>query len=652
MLIQFRRLMLGVFALLLLSPLSIAQSARHPLDDLTKDEYWAVYDVVNASGHLDADTRFISILFHEPEKSAVLAWKPGAAFTREADIVLQRKEKVIEARVDINSRKLESWKEVQGVQSAFPLSEILSMNDTILADKRVKQALAKRGITDLNSVGCAAIPIGFRAFPDQSTNRIGWAECSLLNGSYHVWGRYIAGLEIKVDMANQKILEVHDGEVAPLPGSNDYEETPAIPRPGTRPAVISQPQGPGFEIKDGEVSWQNWHFRFRLDSRVGAVVNLASIEDAGKRRSVLYEGMLSELFVPYMDPTLGWSHRSFVDAGEFYPGGVLQTLREGLDCPANAVYFDGLSSNEKGNPVFKSHQACLFESFSGEVAWRHGDPPEVFGRPARTLVLRSAAVIGNYDYLIDWRFEQEGSIHVAVGATGIIEARQVNLERSSGHGHDSVEQYGQLVAKNTLGVDHDHFFSFRLDLDVDGPQNSFLIHRLVPKTLPADSPRKSIWVNETQIAAHETDAMMNIDFNKPSMWMFINPNVLGPLGHPTGYEIMPGVTAASILSPDDGVQKVGAFSEHQLWVTPYRPNELYAGGTYPNSSTGNDGLATWAKQNRPVENTDIVAWYTMGFHHVPREEDWPVMPTMWHEFVIRPFDFFPQNPTLTLPKEP
>jgi len=649
---RFRRPMIGVFALFLLASFSLAQSARHPLDDLTADEYWAVYDVITASGHLDSDTRFIGILLHEPDKQAVLAWKPGAAFTREADVVLQRKEKVIEARVDISSRKLESWKEVLGAQSAFPLSEILGMNDTILADKRVKQALAKRGVTDLNSVGCAAIPISFRAFPEQATNRIGWAECSLVHGSYHVWGRYISGLEIKVDMANQKVLEVHDDEVAPLPGPNDYEELPAIPRPGTKPAFISQPLGHGFEISDGEVTWQNWHFRFRLDSRVGPVVNLVSIDDGGRRRSVLYEGMLSELFVPYMDPTLGWSHRSFIDAGEFYPGGVLQTLREGLDCPANAMYFDGLSSNEKGNPVFKSHQGCLFESFSGQVAWRHGDPPEVFGRPARTLVLRSAAVIGNYDYLVDWRFEQDGSIRVAVGATGIIEARQVNQEKSNGHSHGSVEQYGQLVAKSTLGVDHDHFFSFRLDLDVDGLQNSLLIHRLVPKALLADSPRKSIWVNEPHIAAHESDAMMNIDFEKPSMWMFINPNVLGPLGHPVGYEIMPGVTAASILSPDDGVQKVGAFSEHQLWVTPYRSNELYAAGTYPNSSTGDDGLAAWAQQNRPIENTDIVAWYTMGFHHVPREEDWPVMPTMWHDFVIRPFHFFSQNPTLTLPKEP
>jgi primary-amine oxidase len=179
-----------------------------------------------------------------------------------------------------------------------------------------------------------------------------------------------------------------------------------------------------------------------------------------------------------------------------------------------------------------------------------------------------------------------------------------------------------------------------------------MVHRLVRKQLPEGSPRKSIWVAEPFIAKNEHDAMMDIHLDKPTMWVFVNPNVKGPLGHAVGYEIMPGVTAASLLDPDDGVQKAGAFSNHQLWVTPYCPDERYAGGTYVIGSKGTDGLATWTKKNRKIENTDIVAWYTLGFHHVPREEDWPVMPTMWHEFTIRPFDFFPQNPVLDLPHVP
>jgi primary-amine oxidase len=55
---------------------------------------------------------------------------------------------------------------------------------------------------------------------------------------------------------------------------------------------------------------------------------------------------------------------------------------------------------------------------------------------------------------------------------------------------------------------------------------------------------------------------------------------------------------------------------------------------------------------RDIEATDIVAWYTIGFHHVRRAEDRPVMPTAWHDFELRPFDCFPQNPAMGLPRTP
>jgi primary-amine oxidase len=638
---------------LFLAPSGNAQNAKHPLDALSTEEYWTVYDVIQASGHIDEDTHYASVLLHEPAKDVVLAWKSGQPVLREADATLMRKGKTIEARVDIAARKLEFWKEVPGVQAPIFVSEILGMSDTILADERVKKALAKRGYTDLNQIECAAVPLGYFAYPEQEGHRIAFADCDLLHGVYHSWGRTIAGLTIEVDLGEKKILQVFDDGVLPFPGGPvNFEEAPEVTRPGTKPGFISQPAGPSFEIKDGEVSWQNWRFRFRLDSRNGVILDLVRVADAGNLRSVMYEGMISELFVPYMDETRNWSTRVFIDNGEFFPGGTLQTMREGVDCPSNGVYFDGISTNEKGFPVLHPRQACLFEKFDGDIAWRHGDDVGVWGRPTRSLVLRSAALIGNYDYIFDWIFSQDGSIHVAAGATGIIETRPVAEETVGGMHSEETEKYGHLVAKNVLGVNHDHFFSYRLDLDVDGQNNSFMIHRLVQKKLPEGSPRKSIWVADASIAKTERDAMMDIHLDKPSMWIFINPNVKGPIGHPTAYEIMPGVTAASLMDPEDGVQKAGGFSNHQLWVTPYRPDERWAAGPYVIGSKGTDGLAAWAKENRKIENTDIVAWYTMGFHHVPRQEDWPVMPMMWHEFTIRPFDFFPQNPVLDLPQVP
>lgn len=603
---------------------------------------------------MDADTHFISVLLHEPDKQVVLAWKPGQSAPREADVTLMRKGVTIEAQVDLVAKELESWKEIPGAQTAIFVSEIEGMSDTILADQRVKAALGKRGITDLNMVECDSVPLAYFAYSEQDSHRIGFVDCSVLHGAYHGWGRTVPGLTVEVDLVERKVLQVIDeGSLPPSPPTN-FEEARESPRPGTKPGIISQPMGPSFEIKDGEVAWQNWRFRFRLDSRNGVILSLVRFDDGGRLRSVLYEGMVSELFVPYMDATRGWSTTMFVDVGEFYPGGILQGLREGVDCPSNAEYFDGISTNEKGAPVLHPGQACLFEKFDGNVAWRHGDENNnVWARPARSLVLRSAAVIGNYDYLLDWEFQQDGTIRGAVGATGIIETRAVAAETvGDAHPANGVESYGHLVAKNTLGVNHDHFFSYRLDLDVDGQNNSFMMHRLVRKELPQGGPRKSIWVAEPCIAANEREGMMDIHLETPSMWLFINPSVKGPLGHPTGYEIMPGATAASLLDPDDGMQKAGAFSTHQLWVTPYQPNERYAAGTYPISSKGNDGLAAWTKANRKIENTDIVAWYTLGFHHITREEDWPVMPTMWHDFLIRPFDFFSQNPVLDLPHVP
>jgi primary-amine oxidase len=633
-----------------------AQGPTHPLEGLKSQEYWTVYEVLQGTGKIDADTFCTSVLLHEPAKDNVLGWKAGEAFAREADVILLRKGVTIEVRVDIAGRKVEWWKERKDVQAATFDTEFLGLGEEMKKDPQLQAALVKHGVKDLTTVLCVPVPIGYFALPEQEGRRLFYGDCFDYHGAFLTWGRPIDGLYFLVDAVERKLVKVIDEGATPVPQSAiNFQEAMGTPRPGTTPISIAQPLGPSFQIKDGEVSWQNWHFRVRLDTRLGPVLNLVRLEDGGRMRSVMYEGSMSELFVPYMDPATSWATRVFVDAGEFYPGGVLRMLRDGVDCPANAEYIDGLASNEHGIPVLLSREACLFERYSGDPAWRHFEDGTVWGRPTRELVLRTAAVIGNYDYMLDWRFEQDGSMRVAVGATGIIETKAAKTkisEKGMGGMPGAADEFGRFVGENTIGVNHDHFFSYRLDMDVDGKNNSFMADRLKKRELPASTHRKSIWVAEPSIAKTERDAMMDIALDKPAMWMFVNPNVRGPLGYPTGYEIMPGITAASLLDAEDGVQKVGAFSSHQLWVTPYRAEELYASGVYPTSGKGDDGLAVWTQANRAIENTDIVAWYTLGFHHVPRAEDWPVMPVMWHDFVIRPFDFFGENPGLGLPGKP
>jgi primary-amine oxidase len=208
--------------------------------------------------------------------------------------------------------------------------------------------------------------------------------------------------------------------------------------------------------------------------------------------------------------------------------------------------------------------------------------------------------------------------------------------------------YGRYVAEHTVAINHDHFLSFRLDLDVDGTKNSFVEDEL--RRARAEGARKSLWVEQPRTLKREHEARLHASMESPALWRVVNPAALGPVGYPVGYELMPGHNAMTLLSPDDYPLRRAGFAAYTLWVTPFAQAERWAGGDYPNQSKGGDGLPAWTKDDRPIENTDIVLWYTLGFHHVVRAEDWPVMPTSWHEFQLRPFDFFARNPALDVPK--
>jgi len=53
-----------------------------------------------------------------------------------------------------------------------------------------------------------------------------------------------------------------------------------------------------------------------------------------------------------------------------------------------------------------------------------------------------------------------------------------------------------------------------------------------------------------------------------------------------------------------------------------------------------------------IADTDVVLWYTFGIAHVPRPEDWPVMPVDTISFWLKPVGFFTRNPALDVPAEP
>ena len=83
-------------------------------------------------------------------------------------------------------------------------------------------------------------------------------------------------------------------------------------------------------------------------------------------------------------------------------------------------------------------------------------------------------------------------------------------------------------------------------------------------------------------------------------------------------------------------------------MTPYSPEERYAAGDYPNQSEPGQGLPAWTS-HCATSRPGLVLWYTMGFHHVPSSEDWPVYNLGWHSVTLTPYNFFDRNPALDLP---
>ena len=299
----------------------------------------------------------------------------------------------------------------------------------------------------------------------------------------------------------------------------------------------------------------------------------------------------------------------------------------------------------------------MFERYIGDPAWRHfevfaqGDTTVVpaEGRPDTELVVRTASVVGNYDYLIDYRFRQNGEIAIKIGATGLDAVQGVASTSMEDSTAAADTDYGTLVAPNLVAPFHDHYFNFRLDFDVDGPVNHPAVLEVVAGEPAPDSPRRSFWTVKRSTPASELEARYTLSAMAPKYFLVTNEAEHTLLGHHPAYMIQRGSVAYGPFDyAADPPMRRNAYIEHTIWNTVHDPTQRYAGGKFPMQSDGSDTLAEWVKADRALQGTDVVTWFTAGFHHLPRAEDWPVMSTAWKAIHFIPYNFFSRNPALTI----
>jgi primary-amine oxidase len=628
-----------------------APTSPHPLSPLTGDEINAARDLALARAANPEGVRFAYLGLYEPAKETVRAADRGEPFTTDRRVRMHLIEgpeaDVTEVVASVTRGAIDQWEVASGMRPALQIEESIMVLAALHGHEEWNAALDRRGIVDRSLVQIDPWPAGTFGLPHEENRRISRCLAFLRESKEdNGYARPLEGLMAYVDMGRGEVLEVVDLGVVPFPpkAGSYYPEDNGPLRSDLKPLEITQPEGPSFEVDGNLVRWQKWTMRVGMDPLEGLVIWRVGYEDGGRVRPVLYRAAVSEMVVPYGHPSPMHAWKSAFDAGEWGLGRMANSLTLGCDCLGEIRYFDDVWADERGRVHTRKNAICMHEEDYG-ILWKHADL--VSGRTevrrSRRLVVSSIATVGNYEYGFYWYFYLDGSMQLEVKLTGIMSTMAVANGDPGTH--------ARMVAPGLAAPYHQHLFNVRLDVEVDGPDNAVFEVDALGAGPPGTeaNPWGNVFGTTTTLLETELAARRDVDPSRSRSWRIANRSARNGLGEPTAYKLLPASTPTMLAHPESSVSKRAAFATHNLWVTPFDEDERRAAGDYPNQHAGGAGLPAWTAQDRNLVDTDVVLWHTFGVTHIPRPEDWPVMPVEYTGFTLIPFGFFDRNPALDVP---
>ncbi|MGO4103496.1 primary-amine oxidase [Leifsonia sp. YAF41] len=617
-----------------------------PLASLQAEEIVTARSLLSAAGHVSDTTRFVYLGVDEPDKAAVLS---GGELPRILRAVLldQATGIALDARVSLGDGQISVF-DIDGETGQVAiLDEEFGSIDGILANEPDwHAALAKRGITH-DQVALAPLSAGNYGFAEEKGRRIirVLAFMQQYEGD-HCWAHPVDGLCAYVDMIDQKMFDLIDHKVYPIPAEGGNFNDRAVVGPDLdtlKPISITQPEGPSFTVEGEEVTWANWRFSVGFDAREGLVLRRIRFNDAdaGEERDVIYRASISEMVVPYGDPSPTRFWQNYFDTGEYIYGRYANSLKLGCDCLGEIHYFDATLADELGNPHVIPNAICMHEEDFGTL-WKHTDiytgVEEV--RRQRRLVISFFTTVGNYDYGFYWYLYLDGTIECEAKLTGVLFTSAYDPEAGD---------FASEVAPGLGAPYHQHLFSARLDMMVDGLSNAVNEVDAVRLPISDTNPYGNAFTKKTTRLRVESEGARDAQPSVGRAWHVVNTEKTNRLGYPVGYELLAQGTPTLLAADDSVIAQRAGFTRKHLWVTRYSPAERYAAGDLPNQNPGGDGLPRYSAANRSIDGEDIVLWHTFGPTHFPRVEDWPVMPVDYAKFTLKPYGFFGRNPALNVP---
>lgn len=526
------------------------------------------------------------------------------------------------------------------------LAEFTLVEEIVHRDERWLAAMRRRGLRDLSQLRVNPLSAGAAGagedgrriqrcftFVQKTPDDLGWAHP-------------VDGVTVVVDVVTREVLAVEDHAELPVPDEDGNFHDPAWvdrpPRAGLKPIEITQPQGPSFTIdENGVLEWAGWSLQVGFDQREGLVLHNIAIDDAGRQRPVVYRASLAEMVVPYGDPSPQRWFQNFFDCGEYLLGGFANSLELGCDCVGDITYLDAVLADASGGVRTIPQAICVHEEDTG-ILWKHTDNwnGSTESRRNRRLVISFFATVGNYDYGFYWYFSLDGAIELEVKATGV-----VFTSGYPGPGYP----YASELAPGLGAPYHQHLFSARLDMTVDGTGNAVDEVESVAVPRGPDNPTGTGFTQSVTRLRTESGAQRLADNTRNRSWLVTNPSVTNRLGNPVAYQLHPEGRPVLLADAESDIHRRATYATRHLWVTPYAPDENYPSGDLVNMHGGGAGLPEWTAADRSVDDTDIVLWHTFGLTHFPRPEDWPVMPVDTTGFALKPYGFFDRNPTLDVP---
>lgn len=636
---------------------------HYPLDPLSGAEIEAAAAVIMASEYATATLKFVMIQLAEPAKTESLTFDDDAATPRCAFVTMYdaAAKMIYEAVVDLTARLIESWTPVPGRFPSYLVEHMTGVEEKVREDPRWQEAMRKRGVTDFSLAMIDPWPAGYYGAQDHYDNSA--LVCRPLTfmrtaPSEHGYARPVEGLIVTFDLDAMEVIDVEDHGVVPLPPTaGNYSEKfmfdennrPAFTqfRDDVKPIEITQPDGPSFTVDGWKVQWQKWSLRIGFNPREGITLHEVTYTDRGQTRPILYRASLSEMVVPYGDTAPTHWNKNVFDMGEVGMGFSANPLTLGCDCLGEIHYFDGTVNDSSGNAVTIPNAICMHEEDFG-ISWKHTDfrTEEVEVRRSRRLVISMICTVGNYEYGFFWYFYNDASIEVEVKLSGVLTTGAVEVEPGE------QPRWGKMVAPGIYGPNHQHFFNFRLDMSIDGPGNSVYEVDSVPEPDPALNPHHNAWITQDTLVASEAEGARDWNWSTGRYWKVTNPSKKNELGIPVAYKLVPKDVVPVMVQEGSYIYDRARFLQHNLWVTKYDPAEKFAAGDYMYQSADAQGLPEFVGDDAPLEDSDVVLWYTLGAHHVVRPEDWPVMPCAYTGFHLKPIGFFDGNPALDLPPSP